>query len=157
MKCPSCGLINPDTAIRCDCGYDFPSGKIKESYVAGEPLKVGWLDRRFLGSTIALLLGILGILSGLGNPQLSTSIAGAEMTLGALAYRSAKKRKLGLTRPSSSKRVAEIGALIAMIALVLFQTGVVRRMYEDPVPNVMIPLWGIIAYLSVQFVTPQKG
>lgn len=23
MKCPSCGLINPDTAQQCDCGYDF--------------------------------------------------------------------------------------------------------------------------------------
>ncbi len=32
MKCPICGLINPDTALRCDCGYDFPSGQIKESY-----------------------------------------------------------------------------------------------------------------------------
>ena len=23
MKCANCGLINPDTATRCDCGYDF--------------------------------------------------------------------------------------------------------------------------------------
>lgn len=23
MKCPNCGLINPDTAMWCDCGYDF--------------------------------------------------------------------------------------------------------------------------------------
>jgi hypothetical protein len=23
MDCPYCGLINPDSAIRCDCGYDF--------------------------------------------------------------------------------------------------------------------------------------
>ena len=23
MKCPNCGLINPDIALRCDCGYRF--------------------------------------------------------------------------------------------------------------------------------------
>ena len=25
MNCPQCGLINPDTAARCDCGYGFRS------------------------------------------------------------------------------------------------------------------------------------
>jgi len=23
VRCPQCGLFNPDTAERCDCGYDF--------------------------------------------------------------------------------------------------------------------------------------
>src|SRR5438105_3443638 len=23
MDCPRCGLINPPTALRCDCGHDF--------------------------------------------------------------------------------------------------------------------------------------
>jgi len=32
MKCPNCRLINPDTALRCDCGYDFQSKRIEESY-----------------------------------------------------------------------------------------------------------------------------
>lgn len=26
MKCPNCGLINPDDAQRCDCGYNFDKG-----------------------------------------------------------------------------------------------------------------------------------
>ena len=34
MKCPNCKLTNPPGAIRCDCGYDFPSGEQKESYLA---------------------------------------------------------------------------------------------------------------------------
>lgn len=34
MKCPSCGLLNPDAALRCDCGYDFPSGQVNEPYAA---------------------------------------------------------------------------------------------------------------------------
>ena len=26
---PMCRLYNPDSAIRCDCGYDFASGTMK--------------------------------------------------------------------------------------------------------------------------------
>lgn len=25
VKCPSCGLLNPDSSQRCDCGYSFSS------------------------------------------------------------------------------------------------------------------------------------
>jgi len=31
--CPECHLVNPNGALRCDCGYDFPSGTIKDSYL----------------------------------------------------------------------------------------------------------------------------
>jgi len=31
MNCPRCWLVNPVTAQRCDCGYDFLSGSMKES------------------------------------------------------------------------------------------------------------------------------
>jgi hypothetical protein len=49
MKCPRCGLINPDTALRCDCGYDFAAKEIRESYVAAaENAKAGnETNRRF--------------------------------------------------------------------------------------------------------------
>ena len=32
-QCPKCKLITPDNVERCDCGYDFESGQVKESYV----------------------------------------------------------------------------------------------------------------------------
>jgi uncharacterized membrane protein YqaE (UPF0057 family) len=32
MKCPNCSLLNPENAERCDCGYDFPTQTIKDSY-----------------------------------------------------------------------------------------------------------------------------
>ncbi|GEM_PF-3417528 len=32
MQCPNCGLTNPETAQRCDCGYDFLSTTIEEPY-----------------------------------------------------------------------------------------------------------------------------
>jgi len=31
MKCPHCMLENPPGALRCDCGYVFPTGTRKES------------------------------------------------------------------------------------------------------------------------------
>ena len=35
-KCPKCSLLNPENALRCDCGYDFPSGTMKSSYLQPE-------------------------------------------------------------------------------------------------------------------------
>jgi len=32
MKCPRCGLFNPDTAQRCDCGYDFATKTVQKAY-----------------------------------------------------------------------------------------------------------------------------
>jgi len=34
MNCPRCGLINPGTGQRCDCGYDFISKSRNEAYLA---------------------------------------------------------------------------------------------------------------------------
>lgn len=38
-NCPNCGLMNPDGAMRCDCGYDFRSGTMQKASEAkpGEP------------------------------------------------------------------------------------------------------------------------
>jgi Predicted nucleotide-binding protein containing TIR-like domain len=33
VKCPHCGLLNPPSAQRCDCGYDFVSRQIQRSYL----------------------------------------------------------------------------------------------------------------------------
>lgn len=32
--CPLCGLVNTDSALRCDCGYDFPTARLEPSYLA---------------------------------------------------------------------------------------------------------------------------
>jgi hypothetical protein len=37
MKCPNCGLICPSEAERCDCGYDFASQRLRESYLPSGP------------------------------------------------------------------------------------------------------------------------
>lgn len=38
MDCPRCKLVNPATAERCDCGYDFGTGTMKTSYLNPAPV-----------------------------------------------------------------------------------------------------------------------
>ncbi len=62
--CPKCGLINPETAQRCDCGYDFVSRTMKESYL-------GPKDQRALSTltsgdiAICVFLPVVGIIMGI--------------------------------------------------------------------------------------------
>ena len=30
-KCPNCDLLNPDSAMVCDCGYNFSQGTVRKS------------------------------------------------------------------------------------------------------------------------------
>ncbi len=36
QQCPTCRLYNPDTALRCDCGYDFETKEQRPSYLVVE-------------------------------------------------------------------------------------------------------------------------
>lgn len=49
-KCPQCKLINPATALRCDCGYEFQSDKMEQSPV---PVKSIELPKTRKRSSIA--------------------------------------------------------------------------------------------------------
>ena len=43
--CPNCKLVNPDSALRCDCGYDFPTGNLEHSYLT-------YKDKKMTGGVI---------------------------------------------------------------------------------------------------------
>jgi hypothetical protein len=34
LRCPHCALVNPGSAIACDCGYSFKDGHVGQSYLA---------------------------------------------------------------------------------------------------------------------------
>jgi hypothetical protein len=70
MQCPRCKLINPDSAKRCDCGYDFETRSIEKPYCQPEDIPENAVKRNlrdFLVITTFLwmALGIIGFLPAL--------------------------------------------------------------------------------------------
>jgi hypothetical protein len=45
VKCPKCALLNPPEALRCDCGWDFASNTMKQSYLENIAPRVGDAER----------------------------------------------------------------------------------------------------------------
>ena len=82
MDCPKCGLVNPATARRCDCGYDFMSKTAQAPYVIKTEHKLcgidGWLALFCMG---AIVDGPLQALNHLGNRPLRVIIIDIALTL----------------------------------------------------------------------------
>ncbi len=116
---------------------------------------------KHLGSTIALASGLLTFISEVRNVSRDdgsdTSLMGPTMILGALAYRSAKKRMLGQVKSTMVRRAAEGLALVAIVAMVLFHNRILYFIATDPWPYFVIPVWALIAYAFVGFRAPKVG
>lgn len=39
QECPRCRLTSPPGALRCDCGYDFNTGKMERSFVVADAIQ----------------------------------------------------------------------------------------------------------------------
>lgn len=104
--------------------------------------------KKHIGSTIALGIGVLFCVSGL-TKQGGYLLGGIIIIIGALAYRSAKKRKLGEIRASYLREAQEVCAIVIIIAAVLLQKNLTNNIIDDPISNLIIPLWAIIAYLVI--------
>jgi hypothetical protein len=111
--------------------------------------------KKHLGSTVALILGALTFVAGITQQQGSLLIAGPIIFVGAFAYRSAKKRILGEVKNSLLRKILEAVAVIVIIMAVLLQNDLARLIATDPVPNLIIPLWVIIAYIIVVLRRPK--
>jgi uncharacterized RDD family membrane protein YckC len=72
MQCPKCGLLNPPTAGRCDCGYDFETRTVKASYVrdtTAEALPLADLGQRFAGQLIDGLIAYGPLILAVGGGE----------------------------------------------------------------------------------------
>lgn len=109
---------------------------------------------RMIGSMLALILGVSGCLGGLGRlasegeDAFASIVSGLFMILGAVAYRSRKRRLLGL-RPDTQGRVVFEIACLALLTLAWLALGdLALRIVDDPVGHLVIPVWALAAYPS---------
>ena len=88
MKCPNCDLLNPPSALRCDCGYDFPSGTMKASYAhpsgTGAEAETGRRSTWLALGGAAALGGVVTIIIGVqvgGTPVGHSGVGGAGLLM----------------------------------------------------------------------------
>lgn len=112
--------------------------------------------KKHIGSSIAIIIGVLSIIAGLAKPG-AILFSGAVIILGAFAYRSAKKRKLGEVKSSLPRKSFEVIAVIIAMSVVLLQNNLIQAIETDPVPNLIIPLWVFIAYIFMIVRKPSSG
>ena len=107
---------------------------------------------RHLGSTIAIILGIILAGSSIGKIQKGYPLTGdfhigIIIIIGALAYRSAKRRKLGEVKPTIFRKVME--GLAVFIILLQFAFITKSSLQNEPLNSFVIPLWALVAYLII--------
>lgn len=102
---------------------------------------------KFIGSYATFVVGVLLLLIGIGHP--SSIIPGWYMVIGSVAYMSAKERKLGLVKEYIGKNMWEILGIVAITISTVTTNW--RILYNDPFPNLIIPIWAIIAYSIICF------
>jgi len=72
MDCPNCRLVNPPTAARCDCGYDFQMRAMKEeppgiAKLTKSEIQVAWFIWAFLLIPWFYLFSLTGMAWDGGN------------------------------------------------------------------------------------------
>lgn len=114
---------------------------------------------KHIGSTIAVTFGLLAVLAGLANPQQAGSalIMGVVVLLGGFAYRSSKKRNLGEHSNTKTRIFCELLAIVVACFVVLAQNNFKQLAINDPLPNVIAPLWVVIAYIVISVKQPSNA
>lgn len=107
------------------------------------------LRKRFWGVNAALVIGVLSLISGLSliaqGQQTNNVEVGFVAICGAIAYKSVKKRRLGLKSPTKKAVVLENACLI-LIALVMLAGLVEGLLLTDPFAFWFVPMWSFVAY-----------
>jgi hypothetical protein len=80
MDCPRCKLVNPATAVRCDCGYDLQTGTMQDSYLTERDKHLPRQNLGIAGAVLAILLTMEFMLR-----LSSAAVARHSVALGALS------------------------------------------------------------------------
>ena len=117
---------------------------------------------KHLGSSLASAIGTLAVLGGFASAYRGHGTGAGDLIisapiiiLGALAYRSAKKRMLGQVAATTTRKVME-GVAVLLIVALLFSTNDLKTLIAlEPAHYIIIPAWAIIAYMFVGFRSPK--
>lgn len=113
---------------------------------------------KHIGSTLAMILGVLVIVTGLSKASAGGSIdylnSGLQMLLGAMACRWAKKRKFDEIPNTGSRKILEGVLIFFAVAITVFRSDLPIAIALDPFPNLIIPVWVVFAYLVAVFKKP---
>ena len=104
-----------------------------------------------IGSMSCIILGVLFVLSSLvALPERGTFgsnfVGGLSLFFGALAFRMAKKRMLGVQESSIFRLAIEISCIVLAIAVVIFRNDLAYHAMMNPVGHVVIPFLVVISY-----------
>ncbi|HEY4507868.1 MAG TPA: hypothetical protein VJJ47_03280 [Candidatus Paceibacterota bacterium] len=109
------------------------------------------INKKFIGSTIILVVGVFMVVGSLTNPNSTTilddSSPGLFIILGALAYRSAKQRKLKLVENTKWRKLLEFLATVLIVALILLGPNIPQLIQDGDITNLVIFAWAMVAYL----------
>lgn len=117
-----------------------------------EEQKKGIRDKH-AGSMASIILGVLLALSNISavaqgtSDDISSTIGGLCLVFGAVAYRMAKKRILGVSNSSIFMLIIESTCLVLSMAVVFLQNNLVYNLQMNPLTNGLIPLFVLIAYV----------
>jgi uncharacterized RDD family membrane protein YckC len=146
MKCPRCGLINPETAMRCDCGWDFATGIVKESYLGKEamyPSNLASLGERFFGQVLDELIAAIPIIVGIILSVFSKSL-GEIAILGALVIAA-----LYILFSDGFSGGQSYGKRIMKIAVIDASSGQPCTFPKSLLRNLLLFLLGIIDWVFI--------
>ncbi len=129
--------------------------KFKET-ISGES-NISVSATEFFGSSAAIVLGVLYFLSGVNVAAQKTGgsanglVFGLVIILGALAYKSAKKRKLNIVATTVIREVFEIVAMLLILASVLMLNVDIKKFMAETPVSFLIWLWALIPYFIMVF------
>jgi LytS/YehU family sensor histidine kinase len=103
--------------------------------------------KKHLGSTIALVFGILSFIGGISGNKFDTMVSGLIIVCGALAYRSAKRRWLGEVKHSWWRISLEVNAMLFILAAAFLKNNLIELIETDPIPHLIVPFWALVPYV----------
>jgi hypothetical protein len=108
----------------------------------------------FIGSTVAIVIGVISIGTQLSHlnkwVHMDNIVGGITAIFGAVAYRLAKERRLGLKLDSVVLRSMEMALVAVVVGTPVLQTIMGVDFATRPWSNLLIPVWTFAAYLWVR-------